>query len=208
MNLRPVLPAILLLLAGCASTAPAWSTSPRPDVESFRMRTEFYVPDLPISQAPFHEVHASWKQRLEQPYVFMEHSGSYTETGALIPTLHRELLAQGLEPSGPPFALFYDDPASTPIGELRSRACVPILAPRSPVTPLRYDVLPSTTVAYAFAAGPYPEAPRVYPGVFAFMEKMNWALAGPIREVYLTPPSADTPAAELICEVQVPSAPR
>lgn len=172
------------------------------------MRTEFYVPDLPVNQAPFNEVHASWKQRLEQPYVFMEHTGSYTETGALIPTLHRELLAQGLEPSGPPFALYYDDPAVTAAGDLRSRACVPILAPRSPVTPLRYDVLPSTTVAYAFAAGPYPEAPRVYPGVFAFMDKMNWSLAGPIREVYLTPPNPDTPAGELVCEVQVPSAPR
>ena len=56
------------------------------------------VPDLPVSQPPFERVEASWKDRMEVPYAYMEHRGSYAETGALIPGLLRELEAQGLEP--------------------------------------------------------------------------------------------------------------
>ncbi len=167
-----------------------------------------YVPDLPVSRAPFEQVHASWKQRLDQPYVYLEHRGSYTETGTLIPALHRELAAQGLEASGAPFCLFYDDPALVPVSSLRSRACLPIAGARSPRSPLAYDVLPSTTVAYAYASGPYHEVPRMYPGIYRFMAHMNWVENGPIREMYLVPPSQGTSPEQLICEVQIPAAPR
>jgi DNA gyrase inhibitor GyrI len=173
-----------------------------PDDPAFELT---YVPDLPVSRPPFDEVHASWKQRLDQPYVFFEHFGSYTETGALIPALHRELLAQGLAPAGAPFCLFYDDPGKTAVAELRSRACIPITGPRSPLAPLRYEVLPSTTVAYAFVSGHYPDVPRAYPGVYAFMNRMGWVENGPIREIYLVPPGANPKPDALLCEVQVPA---
>ena len=197
----------LLVGSGCIGSNPAWSTGTRSDVDTVRLRPGAYRPDLPVSSAPFDQVHASWKQRLDQPYVYLEHRGSYTETGSLIPTLHRELLAQGLEPSGPPFALYYNDPAGTSVRDLVSRVCLPISAARSPLSPLRYDVLPSVTVAYAFASGPYPEVPRVYPGIYAFMRKMGWVENGPIREVYLVAPQQGVDADELLCEVQIPSAP-
>ena len=158
--------------------------------------------------APFEDVQASWKQRLDQPYVYLEHRGSYTETGTLLPALHRELAAQGLEPSGAPFCLFYDDPALVPVAGLRSRACVPIAGPRSPRSPLAYDVLPSTTVAYAYASGSYADVPRMYPGIYRFMSHMNWVENGPIREVYLVAPTAAVRPQDLICEVQIPAAPR
>ncbi|MEZ6020369.1 MAG: GyrI-like domain-containing protein [Planctomycetota bacterium] len=158
--------------------------------------------------APYDTVQASWKQRLDQPYVYLEHVGSYTETGTLLPALHRELAAQGLEPAGAPFCLFYDDPALVPAYQLRSRACVPIEGARSPQSPLAYDVLPSTTVAYAYTSGAYPDAPRAYPGIYRYMQLMNWVENGPIREIYLVPPGPGTPYSELVCEIQIPSAPR
>jgi effector-binding domain-containing protein len=115
--------------------------------------------------------------------------GSYTETGSLIPVLQREMIAQELEPTGPPFALYYDDPGTTPVERLRSRACIPIGGERSPRQPLQYEVLPSTTVVYALVAGPYPEVPRSYPGLYAFLERQGWIENGPIREIYLPPTS-------------------
>ncbi len=164
-----------------------------------------YVPDLPVSVPPYDRVHASWKQRLDQPYVFIEHVGSYTETGALIPILQREMLAQELEPAGPPFALFYDDPGVVEAERLRSRACIPIGGKRSPRMPLQYDVLASTTVAYALVSGPYPDVPRSYPGIYAYLERQGWAENGPIREVYLVPPSSVESWDELLTEVQIPA---
>lgn len=164
-----------------------------------------FVPDLPLSNPPFDRVHASWKQRLDQPYVFIERRGSYAETGSYIATVHREMLAQGLEPGGPPFALYYDDPGSVVAEELRSRICIPVKGPRTPVEPLQYDVLPSLTVVYSFATGAYPEVPRSYPGLYQFMSRMNWVENGPIREVYLVPPSAVSDYSELVTEVQIPA---
>ena len=164
-----------------------------------------YVPDLPVSEPPYDDVHASWKQRIDQPYVFIEHIGSYADTGALIPVLQREVLAQGLEPSGPPFALFFDDPGRVVPERLRSRACLPIGGKRSPVAPLQYEVLPSTTVVYAVIGGPYPDVPRAYPGVYAFLERQGWVESGPLREIYLVPPSSVEDWDELMTEVQIPA---
>lgn len=199
-------PLLALALASTACVAPSAGVEPARPSELTGAAAVGFVPDLPVSVPPFREVHASWKQRLDQPYVFLEHRGSYTETGALLATVHREMVAQGLEPSGPPFALFYDDPAKVPVPDLRSRACMPVAGVRAPQAPLAYDVLPSQTVAYAYASGPYPEVPRAYPGVFAYLTQMGWVQRGPVRETYIVPPGAAASFEELIAEIQIPAA--
>ena len=200
---RRLLYLVALLAGGCAAGATHKSLGPDLSDPS----TRIFVPDLPVSQPPFEEVHASWKQRLAQPYVYLEHYGSYTETGALLPALHHELTSQGLEPDGAPFCLFYDDPGQVPARELHSRACIPIRGPRSPLPPLRYEVLPSVTVAYAFVSGYYPDAPRAYPGIYGFMERMGWVENGPIRETYLVAPGQNPDPNTLVAEIQIPASP-
>jgi effector-binding domain-containing protein len=208
-SLVPSAGALLLcagLLSGCIQTQRA-GTSGSVSAGGSDLRAWTYVPDLPISEPPYKQVHASWKQRLDVPYVYLDQIGSYARTGALIPVLHREMLAQGLEADGPPFALFFDDPARVPITELRSRACIPLRGARAVKSPLGYQVMRSTTVGYAFASGPYPQVPRAYPGIFAYLRKMNWEQNGPIREVYLVPPGANPDPSQLVCEIQIPAAP-
>lgn len=163
-----------------------------------------FVPSLPVSHPPFTEFHASWMQRLDQPYIYLEHHGSYAETGSILPVVIREMRLQGLEPSGAPFCLYYDDPASTATEKLLSRACVPISGQRSPITPLRYDVLPSRSVTYAYVSGVYPEVPRSYPHMLDYMRTLNFTIDGPIRETYIVPPAAAKRASDFLCEVQVP----
>lgn len=167
-----------------------------------------YTPDLPVSRAPFDSVHANYKERLEQTYVFVEVRGSYTQTGRALPDLHARMAAAGLEASGPPFGLFYDDPGKVDVGELRSRACIPIATSPAPATGLASDLLPRAHVVYAVVAGPYPEAPRAYPGLYAYMAKMGWIEAGPVRELYLVPPSGVRDFDALLCEIQIPAMPR
>lgn len=200
----------LLLLLGAVSCALMDSGSQgaiAPTVSAQGQGGPEYRPDLPVGQPPYANVEASWKQRLDQPYVYIEHVGSYTETGALIPVVHRELLAQGLVPDGAPFGLYYDDPAKVPVHNLRSRACVPIQGVRSPASPLAYEVLPSTTVAYAYVSGAYPGVPRAYPRVYQFLQTMGWVENGPIREIYLVAPLPGVPDSDLITEIQIPGAP-
>ncbi|MBI5365202.1 MAG: GyrI-like domain-containing protein [Planctomycetes bacterium] len=190
---------LALLPLGCRSTrdqradsAAAWS----------------YTPDLPVSHAPFETVHANYKERLEQLYVFVELRGTYTQTGRALPELHERLTAAGLAASGPPFGLFYDDPGKVAVAELRSRACIPVAKPPEPSTGLASDVLPRAHVVYAVVAGPYPEAPRAYPGLYAYMAKMGWVEAGPVRELYLVPPTSVRNFDALLCELQIPAMPR
>ncbi|MEM9801030.1 MAG: GyrI-like domain-containing protein [Planctomycetota bacterium] len=202
LRTAPALTVLGLLALAAACAAPS-DTSAQVGVDA-PAATRTFVPSLPISHPPYDEFHPSWMQRLDQPYVYVDHTGPYTQTGAHIPVLLRELAAQGLEADGPPFCLFFDDPAEAPADELRSRACVPIAGPRSPTAPLEYDVLPSVTVAYAFVSGPYPDVPRAYPHLLAYMESMNWDVDGPIRETYIVPPGSAPSPANLLCEIQVP----
>lgn len=214
LALTLVLGALACGFAGCVVTqAPLSGTSASAGVgpdEGALVRREDplggFVPDLPISAAPFDKVHVSWKQRLDQPYVYFERRGDYTQTGSFIATVHREMIDQGLEPSGPPFALYYDDPGRVETSQLRSRICIPVAGQRSPNEPLSYDVLPSVTVVYAFVGGEYPEVARAYPGLYAFMDRMGWTENGPLRETYLVPPSMVDDFSELVTEVQIPVA--
>lgn len=164
--------------------------------------------DLPIAHPPFEHVEANWKQRLDQAYAYVELRGSYTRIGEALERADRALRDQGIEPVGAPFALYYDDPAQVPAADLRARACFPIDPARAVEPPLASDVLPGVTVVYAFVAGPYPDVPRAYPGVYAFLDKMRWQESGPIREIYWVHPGSVSDWSELVTEIQIPAAAR
>lgn len=196
---------LALALAACVAPGGPTAQSSRTNTGATSIQaTHSFQPDLPVSVAPFRDVHANWKQRIDQPYVFVEFLGSYTETGRMLPVVHEAMAARGLEPDGPPFALFFDDPGLVPMEQLRSRACVPVADRIDPGSALSFDVLPSTTVVYAFAAGAYPEVPRAYPGLYAFMEAGGWVENGPIRETYLVSPAEVRSFDELLTEIQIP----
>src|SRR5258706_11876660 len=187
----------LLLLAASACHSPRGSlaTDDTPTVA-----------DVALSNPPFTEVHCNWKERIAQPYVYLEFKGSYAVSGRNVPEVARLMSEQGLTASGPPFGLYYDDPGEVPIDQLRSRLCFPVELAAQTKEPLRADVLPSATVAYAVVSGRYPDVPRCYPGLLAYMKRMHWAVAGPIREVYWVPPGSVSDWSALRCEVQVPVA--
>jgi effector-binding domain-containing protein len=193
---------LCLALPACTSS-PTVCTSP---TDSFAQSVRAGL-EMPVAQAPFDHVQANWKERLDQAYAFVDLRGNYTQTARALKDVLEAVQRAGLQPSGAPFALFYDDPGHTPVDELRSRACVPIEGDATIGAPYAIDVLPSATVVYAFVGGPYGEVPRAYPGVFAFVEHMHWKECGPIREVYLVPPGSVSSWNDLVCEVQIPAQP-
>lgn len=195
-----LIPAILIaLLPACAFQANA-PLDPGPATARWNPG---YI-DLQVSHPPFQTVHANWKDRMQVPYVYLEHRGTYVDTGALIPAVHRELKAQGLEADGPPFCLFYDNPGVTPVESLQSRACIPVRGNARVLAPLEFELLPSTTVAYGFASGAYPEVPRAWPGIFAYVQQQHWVPDGPIREIYMVAPGPRPNPADLLSEIQIP----
>ncbi len=190
----------LLMLAACSASS---NTTGAPGAPNQAPST--FVADLPIARAPFRDVQVDWKQRLDQPYVFVEARGSYTNVGRSLERVFALAAAAGIEPTGAPFALYYDDPGKVAIDSLRLRACLPVAGALETKDDLGYGVLESTTVAYAFVAGPYPEVPRSYPALFAYLARMDWVENGPIREIYLVNPGEVKDFSELVTEVQVPA---
>lgn len=194
---RPWRAALLLLLAAGSCVAPS-----APQVADSSAS-----PDSPPAVVESRELVVSevaWKERLEQPYVYLEHVGDYRRLGeAMRGLLERVRLAE-LDVSGAPFALFYDDPASVPADRLRARVCVPVRAGASAAAGLQADLLPRALVVYAEVGGAYPELPRAYPALFAFLRDHGWKPAGPLREIYLVDPGSVADWRELQSEIQVP----
>jgi len=145
-----------------------------------------------------------WKERLETPYLFLDHTGDYRGLGTSIRALQGLARAGGAQPSGDLFGLFYDDPASTPIHALRSRVCLPVAPGSIAPTGLGIDVLPRKTVAYVQVSGPYDQVGRGIADLFEYLQRMGWVPAGPVREVYLVNPGAVSNPDQLITEIQLP----
>lgn len=149
-------------------------------------------------------VEANWKERIEQPYLYLEHLGDYRDLGEAMRGLFAQAAELSLEPDGAPFALFYDDPGRTAADELRARVCLPVSDRPSRTGSLRFDILPRAMVVYARVRGAYPEVARSYPALFRYLQGLGWRPGGPVREVYLVNPAEVAQYDELLTEVQIP----
>ena len=210
------LPALALVLGIASCVLPArapyatgWNPNSTATDEAYGVPQEARSPVAPSADiGSVHQpttVEPNWKERLEQPYVYLEQFGDYRALGDAMRALVGAASAAGLTATGAPFALFYDDPSTVDVARLRSRVCLPIAGPTDRITgTLSYDVLPRAMVAYAEVRGPYPELPRVYPQLFAFLDKLNWSPGVPVREIYLVNPAEVTSLEELVAEVQIP----
>jgi len=195
----------LLLTFAAATLAACQSTSSQAD-QPTTWSSSVSLPDVPLSVAPFDVVHVKWKERRREPYLFLDHVGDYRSAGARIAELFAEASSQQAPMSGAPFILFYDDPSVTPVAELKSRICIAIDDEFSALSPLYVDELPAQMVVYAAIAGPFPEVPRSYAGLFEYMAERSWVPRAPIRETYLVSPADHLPS-ELVTEVQIPWVP-
>jgi len=157
-----------------------------------------------VALGPTASVDANWKERLEQPYVFLEHVGDYRRLGETMALLEAQAEARGLPPDGPPFALFYDDPGLVDIDRLRARVCCPVVERPSGTDALQFDLLPRAMVVYARVEGAWTDVAEAYPALFAYLCELGWSQGGPVREVYLASPRGTG----VVTEIQIPWAAR
>lgn len=189
-----------LLLLGACTTGP--------EVTQFRPPAPAITAEPVVVDAAAHTpetVEANWKERLAQPYLFVERTGDYRELGQAMRRILDLARDRGWSVTGPPFALFYDDPGSTSVVALRGRACLPVDEDvRLRPSDVSYEVLPRAMVVYARVPGAYPQLSRVYPALFGYLKGLGWVASGPIREIYLTNPADVESFDQLLGEVQIP----
>jgi effector-binding domain-containing protein len=164
------------------------------------------LPDVGVTSAPLERLDASWKQRLPQPYVFVEETAPRADFGRLIERAFDLAAAQGVDASGAPFGLF--ELAAGGAGAIRMRACIPVDDVPEVEAPLGVGALEGETVAYAYVAGAYSEVVRAYAPLVDWMSAFDWVPAGFAREVYLVDPALVGDQREMVTELQIPVAPR
>lgn len=146
-------------------------------------------------------------RRLEpMPATSIPHRGAYMEIGRAFEKLFgtlaaRNLLAPGLRMIG----VFYDDVASVPEGELRSRAA--IVAPSAPPSdpPLEPVTIAGGDYAVLRHKGPYADMKAAYEWLYGTWLPQSGREPGdaPCLEEYLNSPR-DTPPAELLSDIFLP----
>jgi effector-binding domain-containing protein len=178
------------LVAGCAAAPGAPAAEPPPSPVALAEAL-----GVPLTVPPYRTVHADWKERIAQPYVYFEHRGPRESFGETMRSLLEYAVRARVETAGAPFGLFVDQGPA--------RACLPVEAdPGQPGLP--FGVLPQGLVAYAVVSGPYPDASRALPGLVEAMAQRGWKPSGAVREVYLVNPAEVASYASLTTELQVP----
>ena len=218
---------LVLLLAGCTSPIsfsggssiggsprgdaardarpPASTSEPEAAVEPASDRGAPSEATARMELPPAHAAKPDWKERVAERYLFLEQRGDYRELGSAMRLLLERAGRADVQMSGPPFALFYDDPGRVETSALRARVCLPVSADAEVPEGLSADLLPSGLVVYARVSGAYPEAPRAYPALFRMLNQLGWSASGPVREIYLVNPAEASDGSQLVAEIQVPA---
>jgi effector-binding domain-containing protein len=107
--------------------------------------------------------------------------------------------------AGPPFVIYHSMPV--PGQPLDIEICAPVAGPLEPRDPWRLADLPAGTFASRTHVGPYDTVGATYDALSAWIPANGFAIAGPPREVYLSPPSTPPERIQTIVEFPVARVP-
>jgi AraC family transcriptional regulator len=128
----------------------------------------------------------------------LAHRGEYQTIGSTFQRLMTMAAAQGLlGADGRTFGIYYDDPSATPVGALRSDACVVVADGREPSGELQLKEIRGGRYATVLHVGPYAELDRPYKWLYGtwLAQSGEEPADAPVVESYLNdartvPPTA------------------
>ncbi len=94
--------------------------------------------------------------------------------------------SKGIEQSGYPFCLFYDNPSETRASELRSEACIPVAKPFTSEDDYKMKEFGETRVAETRHTGPPEEFGKTYGPFLEGLLNQGYRIVGPAREYFMT----------------------
>jgi len=138
--------------------------------------------------------------------VSLSHRGSYLNIAEAFERLGSHLgMRQLLDADSRMMAVYYDDPATVPEGELRSRACFTVNQPCSLEAPFERVTLAGGEYAVLLHKGSYDGLMAAYQWFFGvwLLQSGRELRAAPPFELYLNTP-LDTAPSELLTEIYLP----
>ncbi|MCX7785427.1 MAG: GyrI-like domain-containing protein [candidate division WOR-3 bacterium] len=135
--------------------------------------------------------------------ISLEKKGPYAEVGKAFAELTSRALLNKVTITGTPFAIYYDDPNKVIPESTRYEVCIPVASSTKEDKLIKIKKLPPTEVASTIYIGPYDKIGPTYLNFMSWLEKNNYIISGPAREIYLNDPSK-VPAESLKTEIQFP----
>ena len=120
-------------------------------------------------------------------YVCMPFVGPYSFHSKVIREFAKHFFSQGLRPSDPLIAVYYNSPANTPKYKLVWEVGFPVLGPVKVKEPLKKKTWPFRLVAMAEHIGPYNTIGRTIGRLFAFVKTKGYRQVGPLVHIYADP---------------------
>ena len=137
---------------------------------------------------------------------YVELKGPYSGIGDSMRQLKSWIDVKGIEQSGYPFCLFYDNPTETPAESLRSEACIPVGKEFVPEGEFKVKELGEVQVAETRHEGP-PEAFAMTYGPFLEgLLKSGYRIVGPAREYFMSASDVKGPGSGFLIQQPVAKA--
>ncbi|PVX26448.1 MAG: transcriptional regulator [Candidatus Bathyarchaeum sp.] len=138
----------------------------------------------------------------------MRRKGSYKNIGIMIPEVCQFAAQNGIQMIGPPMFICHETSAEEAIkADKENNADVEVVVPIAQRGKETEEItcyeLPAAKMAKILHKGPYPEETATYLKLFAWLEKNNKTIVGPMREIYLNDPH-EVPEEELLIEIYAP----
>ncbi|HDR72822.1 MAG TPA: GyrI-like domain-containing protein [Methanoculleus sp.] len=134
--------------------------------------------------------------------------GSYPQIATMIGELVEFAMAHGVQIAGPPVFVCHEmSPeeafAADAAGNADIEVAFPILGTTEGSGEMRVYELPGGTMATIVHRGAYENATPTYEKLYAWLERSQKSIAGPLREVYLNDPR-EVPEEEILTEIYAP----
>ena len=144
-----------------------------------------------------HDVPAQWIVSVRQQ---IPRAGIPMFVGQSFGLLFGHLAELGVAAAAPPFVMYH----AFGLEEIDAEVCVPIRRKVVAAAPVRVRRLHRATVARTTHVGPYEALGEAYQALDAWVAAEGRAVAGPVRERYLTGPESELPPIYYRTEVELP----
>ena len=149
---------------------------------------------------------AQVKHAEPETVAFLAMRGSYDQTPMGYGQLYGWVAQHGLEPTGPPCAVYLTPPGEVSEGEPMWELWAPV-AERADAPPddtgIGVKHVPGHEVASTMHHGPYDEVEDAYRELIAWVGGHGYVLAGPPQEVYFSDPD-EVPPEQYLTEIRFP----
>jgi effector-binding domain-containing protein len=112
--------------------------------------------------------------------------------------------ANKVKATGPHFAIFYEDPMSTPAEKLTCKVGVPVTKAAEGSDVVKIETVPAQEAAVVQYLGPYDGSMEIWMALGKWVKERGYVPAGPPMEMYLKGPKDTQKPEEYLTEIRQP----